>query len=735
VRRLPALFLTLTLALSMLAGPAHAGLFLSELCDPQSNYTTDRFIEIFNSGPDAVALTGWSVVAIANDVDVATWSLSGTLPAGQARVMGYTTPVTAFTVNFPLASWNAFNSSGAAWNWNGKIGDGAKLVNPSATVVDYVKAPGTLFTDADMVRNASITGPNATYTASEWTITAVTLATDASPGTHNGSQLAGGGPVISNIVTVPLTPVVGTGVDVQAGVVDTSGAISSVTMAWGTVSTSLTNNIAMAWIADSTYGTTSQIPAQSGGATVYYRVTAVGPLATSNSSILSYTLPGGGAGAPTILAVGEMSDSTLLVQFSEPVEETSAETPGNYTVGSLTAIAAVRDDAVTSNVLVTVRGLTAGTRTVTVNGVADLEANVAYGATRGFNYVDVTIPAGYYASAIGLKGWALRLALHAIIDNHTVRGYDYALTAFATTDVKPNGKVWDVYSDVPGGTPPYEYVYGETGQGATEGLGYNREHVMPQSWFNGVSPPYSDEFNLYPTDAYVNNRRANYPYGEVGTASWTSQNGSKLGTSVSEGYTGTVFEPIDAFKGDLVRSHFYMSTRYYGEDGSWPGGGSTDGAELLPWAAAQYLAWSNADPVSWKERMRNGAIYVIQGNRNPFVDHPEFITAIYDSNAVTGVDDLPAGATVRLQPNRPNPFSARTTIRFDLAQRGRVALRIYDVTGRVVRTLAGGEFEAGSHALDWDGRDESGSPLQAGLYFCRLDTGATHEARRMVLAR
>jgi hypothetical protein len=196
-----------------------------------------------------------------------------------------------------------------------------------------------------------------------------------------------------------------------------------------------------------------------------------------------------------------------------------------------------------------------------------------------------------------------------------------------------------------------------------------------------------------------------------------------------------VFEPIDAFKGDLVRSHFYMCTRYYGEDGGWSSSDATVGAELRPWAVTQYLAWSAADPVSWKERMRNGAIYAIQGNRNPFVDHPEFATAIYDSNAVTGVDDAPVAATILLQPNRPNPFSARTTIRFELPQRQRVALRVYDVTGRAVRTLAAGEFAAGSHALDWDGRDEGGAPLQAGLYFCRLDAGAEHGIRRMVLAR
>jgi endonuclease I len=361
---------------------------------------------------------------------------------------------------------------------------------------------------------------------------------------------------------------------------------------------------------------------------------------------------------------------------------------------------------------------------------------VAYGATCSFNYVDVSIPAGYYAGTTGLKGSALRVALHNLIKNHTVKSYAYALTAFGTTDIKPDGKIWDVYSDVPGGTPPYEYSFGETGQGAGEGFGYNREHSCPQSWFGEASPMVSDLWNLYPTDAYVNNRRGNYPYGEVGSASWTSLNGSKLGSSVSVGYSGTVFEPIDAFKGDLARSHFYFSTRYFNQDAGWPGSPSFDGADLVPWAAAQYLAWSANDPVSWKERMRNGAIYVIQNNRNPFVDHPEFVAMIYDSNAVASVEDGVPARSIRLRQNLPNPFDTRTTIGFDLAQREQVALRIYDVSGRLVRTLAdGGVLESGSHRMEWDGRDQGGAQLQAGLYFCRLTAGPVSETRRMVLAR
>jgi hypothetical protein len=318
-----------------------------------------------------------------------------------------------------------------------------------------------------------------------------------------------------------------------------------------------------------------------------------------------------------------------------------------------------------------------------------------------------------------------------------VKSYDYALTAFATTDVKANGKIWDMYSDVPGGTPPYEYSVGQTGQGATEGMGYNREHSFPQSWFGGASPMVSDLWIIYPTDAKVNGYRSNYAYGVVGSATTTSLNGSKLGSSASPGYSGTVFEPIDGYKGDLARGQFYVSTRYFGEDGSWPGGPESNGANLLPWAANQYLAWSQADPVSWKERLRNGAVYVIQHNRNPFVDHPEFVAMIWDtSSAVASVGDPPAADRLVLRQNQPNPFAASTSIRFDLPRRAAVSLAVYDIGGREVRSLLrGATLDPGSHSVGWDGRDAAGTTLRAGVYFCSLRAGELALTKRMVLTR
>ena len=236
------------------------------------------------------------------------------------------------------------------------------------------------------------------------------------------------------------------------------------------------------------------------------------------------------------------------------------------------------------------------------------------------------IPAGYYDNASGKQGDALKSALHNIIKSHNVVSYNGLLTAFAYTDCKANGKIWDIYSN-------YEYsLKGNCGTYDEEGDCWNREHTWPQSWFNEKSTPRSDLFHVYPTDGYVNGKRSNYPYGEVGKATYTSGNGSKLGPCVTAGYSGTVFEPIDEYKGDIARGFFYMSVRYAGEDSGWGTSGMTNKSTILPWAMEMLLRWSDQDPVSQKEIDRNNAVYGYQGNRNPFIDHPEYARMIWDEN-------------------------------------------------------------------------------------------------------
>ena len=142
---------------------------------------------------------------------------------------------------------------------------------------------------------------------------------------------------------------------------------------------------------------------------------------------------------------------------------------------------------------------------------------------------------------------------------------------------------------------------------------------------------------MYPTDGYVNGRRSSYPYGEVSNPTYTSGNGSKLGPCVTSGYSGTVFEPVDEYKGDIARSYFYMSVRYYSEDDNWTTSGMTNKSEIKSWAMTMLLRWSDEDPVSEKEIARNNAVYGYQGNRNPFIDHPGYARMIWDENWQGGV--------------------------------------------------------------------------------------------------
>jgi ATP-dependent DNA helicase RecQ len=99
---------------------------------------------------------------------------------------------------------------------------------------------------------------------------------------------------------------------------------------------------------------------------------------------------------------------------------------------------------------------------------------------------------------------------------------------------------------------------------------YNKEHSVPQSWFSSKSPMVSDAFHVYPTDGKVNGQRSNYPFGEcTGGKTLTADALGRLGTSTFSGFSGTVFEPVDDYKGDFARTYFYMATRYANQCESW----------------------------------------------------------------------------------------------------------------------------------------------------------------------
>lgn len=268
------------------------------------------------------------------------------------------------------------------------------------------------------------------------------------------------------------------------------------------------------------------------------------------------------------------------------------------------------------------------------------------------------IPTGYYDGTAGLTGAALKTKLSQIITNgHQTKSYDNLYNGYPSTDTdnyyEKDGSVLDIYSENPTGTDPYVYQHGskQCGSYKVEGDCYNREHVFPQGYFNSASPMVSDIHHIVPTDGKVNGMRSNFPFGNVGSSvSYTSKNGSKLGTSNSVNYSGKVFEPINEFKGDVARMIFYFATRYEAKlkdfdandiltNTSFPG--------IQSWELEVLKQWHTQDPVSQREIDRNNAAYTYQGNRNPFIDHPEYVALIWGTTTPdTEAPSTPTNLTV-----------------------------------------------------------------------------------------
>jgi endonuclease I len=225
--------------------------------------------------------------------------------------------------------------------------------------------------------------------------------------------------------------------------------------------------------------------------------------------------------------------------------------------------------------------------------------------------------ATYYAPAIGTSGATLRTELHDIIDGHTQLTYDQVWTALRDTDEDPANaaNVIEIYS----------------GRSISENLNggdpddWNREHVWAQSHggFGTTPGPGTDVHHLRPEDVTVNSTRGNKDFDLGGSA--VSQ--------CSDCWTDTdSFEPRDAVKGDVARMLFYMAIRYEGDD-SWPDlelNDSINGTTAWHGKISVLKRWNDEDPVSTFEMRRNDRIHATwQGNRNPFIDHPEWAASIW----------------------------------------------------------------------------------------------------------
>ena len=270
----------------------------------------------------------------------------------------------------------------------------------------------------------------------------------------------------------------------------------------------------------------------------------------------------------------------------------------------------------------------------------------------------------YYKDINGKSGKSLFDAVHVVSKvGYSSLGYSGLWTAYRTTDVRDNGKIWDMYSDC-----SWTVGSDQCGGYSNECDCYNREHSIPKSWFGGSeSGPGCDIFQVVPTDGYVNNRRSNYAFGEVSSASYT-YDGAKLGsaknititggntiagnTGASVSCSGTVFEPRDEYKGDFARGYFGTMIKWANGDytafTTGDGGKifssnySTGALGLTKYGVALLMKWHRQDPVSQKEIDRNNGIQQTQGNRNPFIDYPYLAEYIWGEKAgqTLELDDL-----------------------------------------------------------------------------------------------
>ena len=255
--------------------------------------------------------------------------------------------------------------------------------------------------------------------------------------------------------------------------------------------------------------------------------------------------------------------------------------------------------------------------------------------------VTAQAPVGYYASVDASTPTTLRATLHAVIDDHTVIPYTAGGTdtwdVLELADQNPNNssQILDLYRNA---------TFGKQGGGNSF---YNREHTWPNSYGFPTTgdTPYSDCHHLFLCDIGYNSDRGNRPFAN-GLASWTERptlanagqgGGSGTFPGNSNWFASNGWQVWGARKGDVARAMFYMDVRYEGGGGE-PDLRLTDTQSLIQSTSGGIaymgllnvlLQWHQQDPVDAREMARNDVVFSFQGNRNPFVDHPEWVECFY----------------------------------------------------------------------------------------------------------
>lgn len=347
-------------------------------------------------------------------------------------------------------------------------------------------------------------------------------------------------------------------------------------------------------------------------------------------------------------------------------------------------------------------------------------------------------PVNYYSNA-NATGYTLKSQLKTIISaNHS--GLTYAglwnlYSANATNNAfrdkyyENDNTILDIYSEKPVAIDPYTYtvITDQCGNYSIEGDCYNREHLIPQSYFDENFPMKADAFHVWPTDGKVNGERGNFAFGNVLNINYTSLNGTKRGASAVAGYNGTVVEPIDEFKGDVARAFFYFATRYedlmddfYNDNSSSQVSamfdGSTDQAFNTGFLDVLYQ-WHLQDPVSARENDLNNYIYGEQGNRNPYIDNPQYVTAVWYPHLLSTDKAEVVQFNIYPNPATKNTVYVSTKEKINL-------LTVYNLDGKLIKRVTNPQFIDEVFTL---------SHLKSGTYILKLKNGTKETTQKFIV--
>jgi endonuclease I len=381
-------------------------------------------------------------------------------------------------------------------------------------------------------------------------------------------------------------------------------------------------------------------------------VSLLGSFSTASSDLA----PTVASTQPSQNATGVARESNLTVSFSEAVSlGASWYALGCTSGGSRTAQVSGGPSVYTLDPSSDFLALDNCTLTVNAASVTDQDGTPTPMASNyTLNFQTGAAASGYYASANTSSASALRASLHAIVDDHTRFPYSsstatdvWDIIERADQDPANSTRVLDIYKNA---------SFAKAGGGNNF---YNREHTWPKSLgFPDDVPsnyPYTDSHMLMVSDIGYNSNRGNLPFGDC-TASCTEYptlltNGAGGGSGVFPGNSnwsnGSIWQVWGKYKGNVARALFYMDVRYEGGSHGVTGVSEpdlrlTDNLSLVTISSGNaslaymgrlstLLAWHQQDPVDANERLRNEVVASYQGNRNPFIDNPQWVACVFQS--------------------------------------------------------------------------------------------------------